>query len=476
MSEHTKGTVTVPYQAAFVEQFVRPGSPFHHLLVAPPGTGKAHTACTIVERLATMGQARHVLVLAPAPLRAQWAAALASTDIAGPVVALDRQVFRELQAAVPIGRLPWEQAPVVVMSLELARHADVFEAVVAQAWDLIIVDECHRIKVIADQRQGIKVDDTALLRQLIEQKRVRRLLLMTATLGKETSYVPNLAVTQWHVAHAAYQLTELVYFPDADEMRFVTVLNQFLDSELVGDSADVVRGIVRCRAESSVFSVEPALLRWLEELRGGPAEAMTLNAADEVGDGEPESTEPLLVWRDTIAAVERIQQLLSMLDAVQSDAKLRALLQLIEERRRSSPVQEVVCVVTLYARTALYLHSALVDAGIVAGRATGDMTGEERVRAIHDFRARGGVLVATYSFLEGIEMPEARTVIAYDILAPAAMEQVIGRFNRYGRREPLTVIAMRRSTASAEPSAAPNGGPTLRPGNSGAAEGPPSVS
>jgi len=56
------------------------------------------------------------------------------------------------------------------------------------------------------------------------------------------------------------------------------------------------------------------------------------------------------------------------------------------------------------------------------------------------------------------------------------MKQVTGQINQDGRREPLSVIAMRRSMANAEPSAAPNGGPTLPLDNPGAEEGPQPVS
>jgi len=444
MSEHSKIHVNLPYQAEFIEAFVRSSLPAYHLLVAPPGTGKTHAACAIVERLVTMGQALHVLVLAPAALRAQWASRLESAGVKVPALAVDRQVFRELQASVPVGQLPWSKAPFVVLSLELLHHADVYEAVVGQYWDLVIVDECHRIKVVADQRQGKKFDGTAILRQLIDENRVQRLLLMTATPGERGSYVPGLAVTQWQLSLPSFRGIELLYEPDTDEQNFLQALDRFLQAELIGQTARSIRQVILAQAESSIFCLEPQLLYWMEKLERSASQMEVAGRSDLADDGV-ESDQPAgLAWRDPAASVAGLRSLLQMLDKVQSDAKLQALLRVVQEQREAHDGQANACVVTKMNKTAWYLHSALQNAGENSLRLQRDLNPDEVRSTIERFRSHGGVLVAVPSSLQGVELPEVHTVISYDHLTSPTMELVLGRFNRIGRSRPLTVFVMRR--------------------------------
>lgn len=441
MAEHSNVSMPVPHQQQFIEAFLRPDSPQHHLLIAPPGMGKTHAASAIVERLAATGQASHVLVLSPAPLRAQWTSVLNSASPSVPAVPVDRRVFRELQASVPVGTLPWDDAPVAVMSLELLRHTDVYNALISQEWDLVIVDECDQIKIVEGHRGMAKVDGQAVLRQLVEHKRVQRLLLMTTTPKVEARYVPDLAVTEWRSQSAPIQATELPYRPADDEARFMNALNDFLHRELAGDTAEQVRKIVQKLAESSVFSVEPTLLAMSDDLAGNTASDP--EPADSPEDGLPCEVSARLPWRDRSVAMQEVESLLAMLDDVRTDSKLQVLLHAVQEQRQIHPDGEGLCIASRYARTASYLHSALTDAGIEALLAT-HRADADRIAAIDGFRANRRCLVVTCSGLLGIEIPEARTLIVYDDVSEPALEQLAGRFNRFGRREPLAVMKMCR--------------------------------
>jgi hypothetical protein len=270
---------------------------------------------------------------------------------------------------------------------------------------------------------------------------------MTARSDVQTSFPPQLAVTSWeHLARSPYSLVQLIYEPLPDEVRFRAALDEFLNAELTGDVTATTRGVLRRQCESSVFSVEPTLLQWLDELQDKSAATSPAPDADDA-ESDEQPVIPALAWRDRDAAAQHLRDLLSMLDTVLSDAKLQALLQFV--KYHLAQPGNAVCVVTLYARTALYLHSALGDIGIAAVRATGELPDSERFQAIQDFQSRGAVLVTTYSALRGIEVSNTTLAVLYDRLTPEATEQVIGRFNRYGRQVPLTVVKV--SEKSDEP-------------------------
>jgi hypothetical protein len=287
------------------------------------------------------------------------------------------------------------------------------------------------------------------LRQLVLQGRVRRLLLMTATPRHELELLPDLAVTEWPALPVSYKVRSLSYVPADDERHFLQALYSFLDSELLGDHVACVRAFVQSRAESSVFSLEPVLLRWQDELSTGCG-GMRADADDEICETEERADELALSWRDVARAVNGIQHLLAVLDAVQTDAKLDVFLEEVRAIRGQNPGQDSLCVMTAYARTAIYVQSALAAAGWAAAAVTGDLPEIDRLDAIEGFRQRGGVLVVTYGSIFGVELPETRNVMVYDALAPAAMEQALGRFTRPGRREPLHVTVLQRQTSSSK--------------------------
>ena len=69
------------------------------------------------------------------------------------------------------------------------------------------------------------------------------------------------------------------------------------------------------------------------------------------------------------------------------------------------------------------------------------MSFDGRAHTIHEFEQRGGILLATTAMLtEGIALPHVASLIFYDLPPSTLMlQQVYGRFHRFGRTVPLTV-------------------------------------
>lgn len=134
------------------------------LLADEVGLGKTIEAGMLVSELMLRGQARRVLVLTPSSLVGQWAEEFTSKfNLA--LVTSDAPAFRADAA------LAWAtERPVTIASLHLARSAKHAPLVQAQPWDLVVVDEAHRVKSRASA--GFK---------LVDGIKSRFLLLLTAT-------------------------------------------------------------------------------------------------------------------------------------------------------------------------------------------------------------------------------------------------------------------------------------------------------
>jgi ATP-dependent helicase YprA (DUF1998 family) len=77
----------------------------------------------------------------------------------------------------------------------------------------------------------------------------------------------------------------------------------------------------------------------------------------------------------------------------------------------------------------------------------GGMDAVSRQNTLAAFSSSGGVLTATRAAMsEGAALSEVTHVVLYDLPgSPVALQQVLGRFDRFGRRTQLNVYALRPS-------------------------------
>ena len=83
---------------------------------------------------------RRLLVICPASIRKQWALEL-EEKFSLPVLVLDAKAYREAQRS---GRAPLHDKAVLIMSLNYANRLR--EELKAIAWDLVVIDEAHRLR------------------------------------------------------------------------------------------------------------------------------------------------------------------------------------------------------------------------------------------------------------------------------------------------------------------------------------------
>lgn len=154
------------YQKATIEAaFSAPGRRW--LINYSTGLGKSATAIRFASRIA----ARRILVFTPAVVRAQWVDEFASWGMGlPPAMAITYGKTREkLTKAQLEQKAASYAADIQIVSYSLVEHVD------TTGWDLVIFDECHRLKNPASKQ-------SKLVRQLLQSNPTAAVLGLTATL------------------------------------------------------------------------------------------------------------------------------------------------------------------------------------------------------------------------------------------------------------------------------------------------------
>ena len=179
----------LPHQIEAVYQQMLPRQPLRFLLADDPGAGKTIMSGLYIRELAIRGDADRVLVVAPGSLVEQWQDELWQR-FQLPFDILSRDMIESARTGNPFV----ERNLLIARVDQIARNDDLQVKLRASEWDLVVVDEAHKM---AARYYGSKLEKTKRY-QVGEQLRglARHLLLLTATPhnGKEEDFQQFLAL------------------------------------------------------------------------------------------------------------------------------------------------------------------------------------------------------------------------------------------------------------------------------------------
>lgn len=184
LAMHTSIIEPLPHQVTAVYEDMLPRQPLRFLLADDPGAGKTIMAGLLIKELMIRGEVERCLIVCPGGLVQQWV-----EDELGPKFGLEfRMLTNDVIDSTKTGN-PFNDIPLLVASVDkLARDERVQAMLMESSWDLVIVDEAHKM---AAHVNGRKVDYTRRYRlgQMLSA-RTRNLLLLTATPhnGKEGDF------------------------------------------------------------------------------------------------------------------------------------------------------------------------------------------------------------------------------------------------------------------------------------------------
>jgi SNF2 family DNA or RNA helicase len=403
------------------------------ILADEVGLGKTIEAGLVLAELRLRGMADRTLVITPAGLVTQWQEEL-ERKFALPTVSAGRQLTA---AEAGLDR------PVIVASLAAARRDPLKSLLTRDQWDLLIVDEAHRVRT-PRSASG----------KLVRELRSRHLLLLTATpvenrlqdLYEMISLVsPGLLGTaaQFRAAHGtAAGPRGATGGPDpkkALEPQNVAALRKRTAEVMIRHRRSEVSVLLPQRlAETLLIDPPPAERDWYADLgdrirkegrEAAPARRLTLRAIARLAGSSPAAAAPALRkagWDDLAGRAEGFPDW------------PKATVLLDQLRRHAGPggaPAEKVLVFTAFRHTLDEIAGRVAKKGIPAAVYHGSLPRAEKERAIAAFRDEVGVLLSTESAGEGRNLQFCHVMVNMDLpWNPMQIEQRLGRLHRVGQQ------------------------------------------
>lgn len=219
LAVHTSSLEPLPHQIQAVYQDMLTRQPLRFLLADDPGAGKTIMTGLFIKELVIRGDVRRCLIVVPGSLVEQW------QDEMWQRFGLDFDIIsRETIETSKTGNPFAEKNFVIARIDQIARNEDVMAKLAHTDWDLVVVDEAHKMSA---HYFGNEVKETKRYKLGRELGRItRHLLFLTATphSGKEADFQLFMALL------------------DADRFE-----GKFRDGVHVADPSDMMRRLVKER-------------------------------------------------------------------------------------------------------------------------------------------------------------------------------------------------------------------------------------
>ncbi|HDR9286177.1 TPA: DEAD/DEAH box helicase family protein [Burkholderia multivorans] len=473
-----------------------------YLLADEVGLGKTIEAGLILRELKLRGMVRRVLVVAPKGLVRQWQAEMRlhfgehfrfiepselaafrqwhdnGTQNDENLWRMHDQVICSLDSVKPIeGRRGWSLEQLATYNRER------FEDLTSAGWDLVIIDESHRLGGSTEQvaryklgaalaeaapyllllsatpHQG-KTDQFMRLMQLLDREafpdegsinrdRVRPFVIRTekrAAIDAEGQplFKPRstrLQAVAWQDRHAAQQR---LYEAVTDYVRHGYNQAMAAKQRHIGFLMILMQRLVT----SSTAAIRATLEKRQALLDAPQAQANLFEAVDPDEWAELDGQSQLDIalqasgWEREKTEVEMLLDLARETERQGTDAKAEALLELIYKlQQEENDPQLKVLVFTEFVPTQAMLAEFLESRGFSVALLNGGMDLDARTRAQQAFSRDVRILISTDAGGEGLNLQFCHVIVNFDMpWNPMRLEQRIGRVDRIGQPHVVRAI------------------------------------
>jgi len=160
----------LPHQLEAIYDYLLKLARVRFLLADDAGAGKTIMAGLLIRELELRGLAERILIVCPANLAFQWQRELKEK------FETKFEVMKGTDIREQFGFNQWQEKKRVITSLDLAKRQDILPGLRQVHWDLVIVDEAHRMSAADETHKSLRYKLGELLRDTTDH-----LLLLTAT-------------------------------------------------------------------------------------------------------------------------------------------------------------------------------------------------------------------------------------------------------------------------------------------------------
>jgi len=486
----------LPFQIEAVYGYVLKQPHIRFLIADDPGAGKTIMAGLILKELKLRGIAKRILIVVPGHLKDQWRREL-KEKFDEKFLVLDRNTFN-----AHYGENPWERNDQIITSIDFAKQDEILASLSSVNWDLVIVDEAHKMSAY---RYGDKISKTQRYRLgEVLSRTSDHLVFLTATPHKGDPenfrlfldlLMPGFFASPEMVEESLKNKDNPLFirrlkedlkdfegkpiftrrFPKTVKFRLseaekelynelsryvIEQYNKALQSDKKRNVAFALM-ILQRRMTSSTYALLKSLERRrnrLEKILNGEEKQKEVFVDyEEVEDLEEserwkkeEEWELVTVAKDPEELKREIEILNKLIEKAKTVIKSEREVKLIELRKaieggfkkiREMDGNPKVLIFTESKDTLEYLVKKLRDWGYKVNFIHGGMSIDERIKAEKIFRDETDVMVATEAAGEGINLQFCHIMINYDIpWNPNRLEQRMGRIHRYGQQKDVYIF------------------------------------
>lgn len=443
------------------------------LLADDVGLGKTIMIGMVLKELLLSSRIKKVLIVCPAGLQIQWKEELLYK------FAEDFEIING-----PVGmENPFKQLDKAITSMDYAKHPNKLELLKDTNWDLVIIDEAHKLKQ-GNQRYELGK---------VLSENSSHIILATATPhdGKLENFLallslvdPNLQFTEERYELLRYldpilirrMKTEITDFkgkslfprrekPFTIDIEFTEEEQEFYDymgyyvnkyyriaTERKKFTAVLALYILHRMVSSSIYAGLQALknrkARIWEPYTDTKDTDIYFEYPEDLDAATKEADDEIIVG-STASMGEEVKEELEVLDDLiqmgqklvdeDIDSKGKKLIEGLKEIRKTHPDDKII-LFTEFRSTLTYLKEIIKDEEFSVVEIHGGMDIKEREMQTDIFETRADILIGTDAISEGLNMQFANIVINYELpWNPNKLEQRIGRAYRYGQKKPVYV-------------------------------------
>ncbi|WP_052344286.1 DEAD/DEAH box helicase [Bacillus ndiopicus] len=377
------------------------------ILADEVGLGKTIEAGLILKEYMIRNLVQKALILAPASLISQWVEELSMKF--------------HIPAAAYNKKYSLDGCDVVVMSMDTAKKSPHSERIYEQNYDIIIIDEAHKLKNHKTQ-----------VYQFVQGLKKKFCLLLTATPIQNNIFELFYLISLLKPGHlGSYEAFQAAFSASKHSAQHHEFLQELVHQVMVRNRRDNTN-IAWTKRHVQIVPIhfspeEQALYTQISQLDvSNPITRLTLQKE------LCSSKEALYETLSKMPAPP--EEILAELQQLTINSKAQKTVELIQQ------INNKVIIFTEYRATQQYLQAFLYENGITSVLFNGKFKKSKRDYMKHLFKEHAQVLIATEAGGEGINLQFCSHVINYDLpWNPMKLEQRIGRVHRLGQNEDVQI-------------------------------------
>jgi len=494
LSSISDGIIPLPHQLHVLNRAMSNNN-VRYILADEVGLGKTIEAGLIIKELKTRGLVKRVLVVCPTGLVTQWSAEMKEKfhEKFQVILPSDYDAIRRItdnedvygqfdQVISPMDSIkPLEKHAGWTAEQVEAYNKERIYSVIDSGWDLIIIDEAHRVAGSSGEVARYK------LGYLLSQASPY-LLLLTATphngktdpflrlvrLLDENAFPNAKSIVKEQVAPFLIRTEKREAIDNNGNLLFKNRNTHLVEltwdfrhslqrdlyeevSHYVSETYDkALRNrkknmcliflliIMQRMVTSSTAAIKQSLSRRLDVLLRQATKLASLSEEElselDIEDGSEDALEAI-----SLDMNEEIQQLQFILETAKQaelqypDVKIEELTDILDQLLGEDSNQKII-IFTEFVATQEYLKNILTKKGYTVSILNGQMSIDERNDALREFREKCSIFISTDAGGEGLNLQFSNIIINYDLpWNPMKIEQRCGRVDRIGQKRDVEI-------------------------------------